>query len=432
VEVRAVETLREKAIQGLITEEMGFVAREEGLPPEHIRKGIVDGTITIPRNRRHTSLKKIKGIGKDLRVKINANIGTSPYHMDLKEELEKLDTAIKFGADSVMDLSLGGILNEVRREIIRNSPVMIGTVPIYQVGFELSKKKKTIEEMEINDFLDTVRIQAEDGVDFMTIHAGITESAVERMEREGRVLDIVSRGGAFLVKWMKKNRKENPLFYHFDEILDLLAEYDITISIGDGMRPGAVVDSTDRGQIQELIILGELARRAQKKGVQVIIEGPGHIPLDEIETNVLLEKKLCHDAPFYVLGPIVTDIAPGYDHITGAIGGAIAALSGADFLCYVTPSEHLKLPNVNDVKLGVIASKIAAHAVDLVRGKDREWDMKIAQSRKSLNWKEHLELSLDKEKAKQYRNSSEIGEGNVCTMCGEYCAIKQIIEAEQG
>jgi phosphomethylpyrimidine synthase len=432
VEVRAVETLREKASKGFITEEMEFVAREEGFPPEHIRKGIMNGTIAIPRNRRHTSLKKIKGIGKDLRVKINANIGTSPYHMDLKEELEKLDTAITFGADSVMDLSLGGILNEVRREIIKKSPVMIGTVPIYQVGFELSKKKKTIEEMEIDDFLETVRIQAEDGVDFMTIHSGITESAVERMEREGRVLDIVSRGGAFLVKWMKKNKKENPLFSHFEEILDLLAEYDITISIGDGMRPGAVVDSTDRGQIQELIILGELARRAQKKGVQVIIEGPGHIPLDEIETNVLLEKKLCHEAPFYVLGPIVTDIAPGYDHITGAIGGAIAALSGADFLCYVTPSEHLKLPDVDDVKLGVIASKIAAHAVDLVRGKDREWDLKIAQSRKSLNWKEHLELSLDKKKAKQYRKSSEIGEGNVCTMCGEYCAIKQIIEAEQG
>lgn len=426
------ETIKEKAARGIITDEMKIVAKEENHSPEYLMKGIADGTIVIPFNKKHTSLKNIKGIGKGLKVKINANIGTSPYHMDLKEEIEKLEVALKFGTDSVMDLSLGSILKRVRKEIINKSAVMVGTVPIYQVGFELSRKKKNIEEMKIDDFLDVLREQAEDGVDFMTIHSGITLEAVNNMETEGRLLDIVSRGGAFLVKWMKKNREENPLYTYYDEILSILKEYDVTISIGDGMRPGAVLDSTDRGQIQELISLGELAQRAWDAGVQVIIEGPGHIPLNEIEANVLLEKKLCHGAPFYVLGPIVTDIAPGYDHITGAIGGALAALYGADFLCYVTPSEHLKLPDTSDVKLGVIASKIAAHATNIVRGKDREWDRKMADSRKRLNWKEQIELSLDSEKAREQRESSEIGEENVCTMCGEYCAIKQIIEAEQG
>lgn len=426
------ETIKEKAANGIITEEMEIVAKEEALSPEYIMKGIADGTIVIPFNKKHTALTKIKGIGKGLRVKINANIGTSPYHMDLEEEIEKLEIALKFGTDSVMDLSLGSILNNVRKEIINISPVMVGTVPIYQVGFELSKKKKSIEEMKIEDFLNVIREQAEDGVDFMTIHSGITMDAVNSMEKEGRILDIVSRGGAFLVKWMKKNRKENPLYTHYDEIISLLKKYDVTISIGDGMRPGAVLDSTDRGQIQELLNLGELAQKAWDAGVQVIIEGPGHIPLNEIEANVLLEKKLCQGAPFYVLGPIVTDVAPGYDHITGAIGGALAALYGADFLCYVTPSEHLKLPDTNDVKLGVIASRIAAHAVDIVRGKDTEWDRKISESRKRLDWEEQINLSLDKEKARGYRESSEIGEESVCTMCGKYCAIKQIIEAEEG
>ncbi len=426
------ETIREKAIKGEVTDAMNVVANEENHSPEYIREGIADGTIVIPYNKNHSSLKKIKGIGRGLRIKINANIGTSPYHMDLDEELEKLCIAEKFGADSVMDLSLGSILKQVRKKIIENSSVMIGTVPIYQVGFELSRKEKNIDEMRINDFLDVIREQAEDGVDFMTIHSGVTLDAVAKMKREGRLLDIVSRGGAFLVKWMRKNEKENLLFTHYDEILQILREYDVAISIGDGMRPGAVIDSTDRGQIQELITLGELAQRAWDAGVQVIIEGPGHIPLDEIESNVLLEKKLCHGAPFYVLGPIVTDISPGYDHIAGAIGGALAGLYGADFLCYVTPSEHLKLPDVTDVKRGVIASKIAAHAVDFVRGKDRDWDRKMAESRKRLDWKKQMQLCIDKELAIEYRNSSEIGEENVCTMCGEYCAIKQIIEAEEG
>jgi phosphomethylpyrimidine synthase len=421
-----------RASRGEITEGMRVVARDEQLPPEFIMEGIKNGTIAIPCNRKHSSLKKLKGIGKGLRVKINANIGTSPYHMNLEEELQKLAIAIKFGADSVMDLSLGSILNQVRKRVIERSPVMIGTVPIYQVGFELSRQKKAISDMEMKDFLNVVREQAEDGVDFMTIHAGTTLDAFELMQREGRDLDIVSRGGAFLVRWMKKNGKENPLYENYDEILALLAEYDVAISIGDGMRPGAVTDSTDRGQIEELIMLGELAQRAWDKGVQVIIEGPGHIPLHEIEANVLLEKKLCHEAPFYVLGPIVTDIAPGYDHITGAIGGALAGLHGADFLCYVTPSEHLKLPDVEDVKLGVIASKIAAHAVDFARGRDTDWDRSMAESRKALNWEKQIEMSIDREKAKEYRDSSEIGESRVCTMCGEYCAIKQIIEAAEG
>lgn len=426
------DTIRMSACRGEITEVMKAVAQDEQLPPEFIMEGIKNGTIAIPRNRKHTSLKNYKGIGKGLRVKVNANIGTSPYHMNIEEELQKLAVAIRFGADSVMDLSLGSVLNEVRKRVIEQSPVMIGTVPIYQVGFELSREKKTIADMEMEDFLNVVRDQAEDGVDFMTIHAGTTMGAYEKMVQEGRDLDIVSRGGAFLVRWMRKNRRENPLYEYYDEILKLLAEYDVAISIGDGMRPGAVTDSTDRGQIEELITLGELAQRAWDKGVQVIIEGPGHIPLHEIETNVLLEKKLCHEAPFYVLGPIVTDVAPGYDHITGAIGGALAGLYGADFLCYVTPSEHLKLPDVDDVKLGVIASRIAAHAVDFARGRDESWDRSMAVARKELDWEKQIGQSLDREKAKGYRESSEIGESRVCTMCGEYCAIKQIIDAEQG
>ncbi|OQX52331.1 MAG: phosphomethylpyrimidine synthase [Candidatus Cloacimonas sp. 4484_209] len=424
------KTMRDYARSGVATDAMRFVAQEENVSVERIIEGIAEGKIVIPFNKNHTSLKKIKAIGEGLRIKINTNIGTSPYHMDLKEEIEKLKVAVKFGTDSVMDLSLGSILKAVRNEVVKYSPVMVGTVPIYEVGFELSKAKRGIEDMTIDDFINVVKAQAEDGVDFMTIHSGVTLNAVERLEREGRLLDIVSRGGAFLVKWMKKNKKENPLYAFYDNILDVLREYDVTISIGDGMRPGAVLDSTDRGQIEELITLGELAERAWDKGVQVIIEGPGHIPIDEIETNVLLEKKLCHNAPFYVLGPIVTDIAPGYDHITGAIGGAIAALYGADFLCYVTPSEHLRLPDVNDVKLGVIASKIAAHTVDIVRGKDENWDKKMAESRKKLNWEEQIALAIDSDKAKEYRESSEIGENDVCTMCGDYCAIKQIIEAE--
>ena len=424
------KTMKDYARSGVATDVMRFVAQEEDVSVEKIIKGIAEGKIVIPFNKNHTSLKKIKAIGEGLRIKINTNIGTSPYHMDLEEEIEKLKIAVKFGTDSVMDLSLGSILKAVRKEVIKRSPVMVGTVPIYEVGFELSKAKRGIEDMTIDDFINVVKAQAEDGVDFMTIHSGVTLNAVERLGKEGRLLDIVSRGGAFLVKWMKKNKKENPLYAFYDKILDVLREYDVTISIGDGMRPGAVLDSTDRGQIEELITLGELAERAWDKGVQVIIEGPGHIPINEIETNVLLEKKLCHNAPFYVLGPIVTDIAPGYDHITGAIGGAIAALYGADFLCYVTPSEHLRLPNVNDVKLGVIASKIAAHTVDIVRGKDIDWDKRIAESRKKLNWEEQIALAIDSDKAKEYRESSEIGENDVCTMCGDYCAIKQIIETE--
>jgi phosphomethylpyrimidine synthase len=422
------ETIKDIASKGEVNAVMRKVAEDEGVTPEFIMKGIEKGTIVIPRNRNHSSLNLIKGIGKGLTKKINANIGTSPYHMNIKEEIEKLDMAVKFGTDSVMDLSLGSVMKEVRKEIIHKSPVMVGTVPIYQVGFELSKEKKGIEEMTIDDFLDVVKEQAEEGVDFMTIHSGVTFKAVNSMEREGRIIDVVSRGGAFLVKWMRKNRKENPLFSYYDEIIDILREYDVAISIGDGMRPGAVLDSTDRGQIEELVTLGELAQIAWDKGVQVIIEGPGHIPMDEIEANVLLEKKLCHGAPFYVLGPIVTDIAPGYDHITGAIGGALAALYGADFLCYVTPSEHLKLPDVKDVKLGVIASKIAAHSADIVNGKGEDWDRKMGQNRRLLKWKEQIELSIDKEKARRYRESSEVGKSNVCTMCGEYCAIKQLMK----
>ena len=420
-------TIKKKASNGIITDEIKMVAEYEGLDPDYIRDGIAMGTIVIPKNNKRL-FKHVRGIGKNLRTKVNANIGASPYHMDVEEELRKLHAAVKHGTDSVMDLSLGSKLINIRKEILKASDVMVGTVPIYQTGFELSAKKRDITDMKIDDFLHTVRKQAEDGVDFMTIHSGVTLQALEAIESQPRILDVVSRGGSFLVSWMKANMKESPLFTYYDEILDILAEYDVTISLGDGMRPGAIADATDRAQIAELITLSELAQRAWDKGVQVMIEGPGHVPLHMVRENTTLQKSLCKDAPFYVLGPLVTDCASGYDHIAGAIGGALAAYYGADFLCYVTPSEHLRLPTVEHVIEGVIASKIAAHAADLALGMHYaiERDNAMARARKELNWDRQVELSVNPENAKALRDSSEIGKDDVCTMCGEFCAIKRI------
>ncbi len=367
-------TQRQDALNGIITPEMEAVAGYEGLDPENIRSGIAEGTIAIPKNSRR-SFPNVRGIGKGLRTKINANIGSSPYHMDIKEEIEKLHAAVHYGADAVMDLSLGSEIINIRREIVRESPVMIGTVPIYQTAFELSSSGRDITDMTIDDFLKTVRNQAEEGVDFMTIHSGVNLQALAALESQKRLLDVVSRGGSFLVSWMKKNNRQSPLYEHYDEILDIMAEYDITISLGDGMRPGATADATDRAQITELVTLSELAQRAWDKGVQVLIEGPGHVPLHMVQENIRIQKSLCKGAPFYVLGPLVTDCAAGYDHIAGAIGGALAAYFGADFLCYVTPAEHLRLPTVEHVIEGVIASRIAAHAADLAKG------MKYARER---------------------------------------------------
>ena len=423
-------TLRQAALAGQITAEMQVAAAYEELPVEFIRAGLAAGTIAIPKNRTR-SIEHVRAVGQGLKTKINANIGASPYHMDLNEELEKLAVAVKYGADAVMDLSLGSQQIEIRRAVLAASPVMVGTVPLYQTGFELATAKRDITEMTIDDFLKTVERQAAEGVDFMTIHSGITRQSLTAMERQGRALNVVSRGGAMLVAWIRKNGQESPLYEHFDEILDILAAYDVTISLGDGMRPGATVDATDRAQISELITLGELTERAWLKGVQVMIEGPGHVPLNMVAENMRLEKQLCHGAPFYVLGPLVTDCAAGYDHIAAAIGGTLAAINGADFLCYVTPAEHLRLPSVQDVIEGVVASKIAAHAADVARGNASALarEQAMANARRRLDWEAQIGLCLDPYKARAYRESSEIGTDQVCTMCGEFCAIKRINES---
>jgi phosphomethylpyrimidine synthase len=401
------------------------IARNEGVEPEFIRRGLLKGEIVIPSNHRRT-LRKPCAIGRGLRTKINANIGTSVNKVSLKQELLKLKTACDYGADAVMDLSTGGDLVRIRRALIKHCDVPFGTVPIYEAAVRAVRRRKAIIKMTINDILDVIKSQAEDGVDFMTIHAGLTLSAIERLKSEKRILDIVSRGGAFLATWMISNNKENPFYEYFDEILKIAYKYDITLSLGDGMRPGSVSDGTDRAQLQELIMLGELAHRAHEEGVQVIVEGPGHLRINEIEANILLEKKLCNGAPFYVLGPIVTDIAAGYDHISGAIGGAIAASCGADFLCYVTPSEHLRLPTPEDVKEGVMASRIAAHAADISKGiKGAVYpDDEISKARRKRDWKKQISLSMDGKKTYDLRKSSKPDVDDVCTMCGKYCAMK--------
>ncbi|HBE02865.1 MAG: phosphomethylpyrimidine synthase [Spirochaetes bacterium GWF1_41_5] len=419
--------------KGIIPGHLKQAAQYENLESSVLAKGIIDGTICLPQNR----VRKLvfpRAVGAGLSVKINANIGSSPYDMSIENERAKLAAALSAGADAVMDLSLGSLQNEIRRMVLAESSVMVGTVPLYQTAFELSRSSRSFSDMTINDFLAVIRAQAAEGVDFMTIHSGITMSSLERMEKQGRLLNVVSRGGSMLVEWIKKNKKESPLYEYFDEICAILAEYDVTISLGDGMRPGAVLDATDHAQIDELITLGALAGRARDMGLQVIIEGPGHMPLNQIEANILLEKKLCAGAPFYVLGPLVTDIAPGYDHITCAIGGALAAWAGADFLCYVTPSEHLKLPSVDDVRDGVIAAKIAAQAADLARGNKKalEKEKHMANARRSLDWEKQIALSVNPDKARRYRLDSKLGKNDkICTMCGEFCAIDRLNALEE-
>ena len=368
-----------------------------------------------------------------MRTKVNANIGASPYRSDVDEERAKLAAAVHRGADAVMDLSLGPEQIQIRKVILAESPVMVGTVPIYQTGFEMSAAGRDISEMTITDFLTTIERQAEQGVDFMTIHSGVTRGALAAMEKQGRKLDVTSRGGAFIISWLRKNSGEAPLYEYYDEILDILAAHDVTISLGDGMRPGATADASDRAQLTELIVLGELTQRAWEKGVQVIVEGPGHVPLNQVAENMTIQKSLCNNAPFYILGPLVTDIAAGYDHIAGAIGGAVAAMNGADFLCYVTPAEHLKLPSVDDVSEGVIASRIAAHAADLANGMSyaRDREAAMARARRNLDWDSQLSLSINPEKARSYREESNIGSDDVCTMCGEFCAIKRLQQATE-
>ena len=419
-------TQRQKALAGKATPEIKQVARDEGLAPGQVIDLVKAGRVVILKNALH-DVKPI-GVGEGLRIKVNANIGSSPYHMVVREEIEKLRIAVEAGADTVMDLSLGQFLNRIRKEIVKRSPVPVGTVPIYQVGFELSRKQKHVEDMTLSDFLRVMEKQAKEGVDFMTIHAGTTRRAWELMKAGGRVLNVVSRGGSMLVAWMEAHGKENPLYEGFDEILDIAEEYDVTLSLGDGMRPGAIADAGDRPQIEELITLAELGARCLERGVQVMIEGPGHVPLAQIETNIRIQKSLTGGLPFYILGPLPTDIAPGYDHIAGAIGGAIAGAAGADFLCYLTPAEHLRLPTPDDVREGVIVTRIAAHVADLARGRRGAWerDRAMSKARARLNWDTMFRLAIDPEKARKYREESEASGEDFCTMCGEFCAVKAL------
>ncbi len=423
-------TLIESAKKGVVSEKMRFAAKEEDIAPEYIRNGIADGTIVLPSNTART-IKKYCAIGKGLKTKVNANIGSSAGCEDINLEIEKLEAALGAGADTVMDLSTGDNFKKIRELILKKSWVPVGTVPIYEMAVEKIIKGKDIADISKKDMLKCLEGQAKEGVDFFTIHSGVTKKSIETMKREGRLLDIVSRGGAIIAQWMARTGKENPFYEYFDEILEIAHEYDVTLSLGDGMRPGCIKDATDKAQITELITLGELARRSRSEGVQVMIEGPGHVPIDQIKRNVEIEKSLCNNAPFYVLGPIVTDIAPGYDHITSAIGGALAAYFGADFLCYVTPSEHLRLPTLDDVKEGVIASRIAAHAADLAKGVRGaiEMDNAISTARKKRDWKRQIACSIDPKKAKEYRETSAPISDDVCTMCNKYCSIKLFEEA---
>jgi len=415
------------AQKGTVTPEMKYVLGHEPIDETKLLAGVAAGTIVIPANKNHR-LACPKAIGKGLKTKVNANIGTSPDDCDPDKELEKLRTVEEAGADTYMDLSIGGDLNAVRRTLISQSSIPIGTVPIYQAHVAMINQGKGLIDMTVDDLFAVIEAQAEDGVDFMTVHCGVNQMTLERLLNQGRLMNVVSRGGSFLVEWMLFHKAENPLYQHFDRLLEIALKHDVTLSLGDGLRPGCLADSTDRSQIQELIFLGELTEKAWQQGVQVMIEGPGHMPLNHVAQNVFLEKQLCHGAPFYVLGPIVTDIAPGYDHITSAIGGAIAAANGADFLCYVTPAEHLCLPTIDDVRTGVITARIAAHAADIAKGLPGaiELDIAMAQKRRTHDWESQINLAMDPHLAGTRRDSSSLGDKDTCSMCGEFCAIKII------
>ncbi len=400
------------------------IAKKENVGLAFLEKQIKNGQAVIPLNRKRR-IDNPPVIGKGFKIKVNTNIGTSTEKNKIKEELEKLKIAVNCGTDTVMDLSTGGNLRAIRKEIIKNSEIPLGTVPVYEAAELAESRDKNLDRMTFSDIWDVLKGQAEDGVDFFTIHAGILNNFTKIVKKQKRIGGVVSRGGAILTRWMYVNGRENPFYENFDKILDLAKDYNITLSLGDGMRPGAIYDSTDQLQISELIVLGELVKKCRKKGVQVMVEGPGHIRFDEIAYNMAIEKKICHNAPFYVLGPLPTDIAAGYDHITGAIGGALAAYFGADFLCVVTPAEHLRHPSVSDIQDGVIASKIAGHCVDVLRFKD-EWekDYKLSYYRAKRDWKKVFPLTLDEEKARKYRESLKTSSMDMCAMCGKFCSLK--------
>ena len=420
----------EAARKGIITKEMKVVAEKEGVELNWLMEKMADGHIVIPANINHTSLSP-EAVGEGLKTKINVNLGVSKDAYCYDEELEKVKMAIEMGAEAIMDLSNYGKTREFRAEILKISKAMIGTVPIYDaLGFY----DKDLTDIKAEEFLEVIREHGKDGVDFITIHSGINQHTAKVFENNPRLMNIVSRGGSLLYAWMKINKEENPFFEFYDEILDICYEYDMTVSLGDAMRPGAIADSTDPSQITELITLGELTKRAWAKNVQVIVEGPGHMGINDIAANMQLQKKLCHNAPFYVLGPLVTDIAPGYDHITGAIGGAIAAANGADFLCYVTPAEHLRLPSMEDMKEGIVASKIAAHAGDIAKGVKgaAQKDYEMSVSRKELDWEGMFEKAIDPVKPRAYRESSMPEEEHSCSMCGKMCAVRTMNKVMAG
>ncbi|MCA6069757.1 MAG: phosphomethylpyrimidine synthase ThiC [Endomicrobium sp.] len=418
-------TLMEDAQNEKANDLIKSTAQTENLSEEFIRCGIATGTIVIPKNF-NRNLKKIVAIGAGLKTKVNANIGTSPDCINLSEELAKLDAAVKAGADAVMDLSTGGNLTQIRKEILAVSPVQVGTVPIYEAACKTVAKGKKISQIEGDLLFDIIEEQAEQGVDFMTVHCGINKATVEILNRQGRLAGVVSRGGSFLVKCINATGKENPLYEQYDRLLQIAKKYDITLSLGDGFRPGCIQDASDGPQIAELSVLGNLVLRARKTGVQSMIEGPGHVPLNQVEANVTIAKRMGHNAPLYFLGPLVTDIAPGYDHITSAIGGAIAAARGVDFICYVTPAEHLRLPNLQDVHDGVISARIAGHAADIVKGvKDaKERDDEMSKWRKARNWEKQKEFCIDPIKFAKERAKLQPRQEDVCTMCGEFCSMR--------
>ena len=403
---------------------MKGAAAGEGVDPDTLARLLQEGRVVIPFNARHKGVVP-RAIGEGMRVKVNANIGTSRDIVDVDMELEKVRTAIEYGADAVMDLSTGGDIGAIRRKVLSACTLPVGTVPIYEAICRSSGKGGPLAMTE-DDLFEVIEQHARDGVDFMTLHCGVTRESIASLKGADRLTGVVSRGGAMLAAWMHENDIENPLYQNYDHLLDMARDHGFALSLGDGLRPGSIADATDGPQVKELMILGELVDRAREGGVQAMVEGPGHVPLDQIEMNVRLEKAVCKGAPFYVLGPLVCDVAAGYDHIAGAIGGALAAYHGADFLCYVTPSEHLSLPTVDDVIEGVVASRIAAHAADVARGRGRQWDDGMSKARKAFDWEEMFRLCLDPDKAREYRGRTGAGASETCTMCGELCAMKMI------
>ena len=411
---------------GRIPAEVREAARREGLSVPALCAGMCEGTIALVRNRLRSIAPLV--IGSGARIKVNANIGTSSARADTAEETAKMRAAVAAGADAIMDLSTAGNLRAIRAALLAECPVAIGTVPMYEMALRARASRRSILDLSAGEMFDVVADHCREGVDFLTIHCGVTRQTVERFRQAGRLGGAVSRGGTIMMEWIARNRRENPLYERYDRLLDILAEHDVAVSLGDGFRPGALRDATDRVQIEELVILGELVKRARQRGVTAFVEGPGHVPLHQVAANVQVEKTLCEGAPFYVLGPLVTDISPGYDHISAAIGGAVAGMAGVDFLCYVTPAEHLRLPSVDDVREGVIASRIAAHAADIARGHPGAiaWDNAMARAKADLDWKRVISLCVDPAKAQRYRDSlPPSGDSSLCSMCGEFCAVRR-------